>query len=199
MALINTEIPAQAFEVVRDQIGVILKNELANQAQITANFQEPEVFIDRFVNINQTQLPCVNVTIDRGSYQNQSVRHQYGVYSYQIEFYHLSNAGSTEGSQESARKCAELLGRTRAILMSSQYWTLNLKEPIIGRRFVEDFQIGNPEQSTADALSVSLAAMNFTVEVSETEALLNPQEIDQSWTTVLVKDGAYGYYWKQNT
>jgi hypothetical protein len=198
MAKINYPIPKQAFEVVRDQIATILKNELANQATLDANFSEPEVYINRFVDLNHVRLPAVNVTTDRGNYQNQSVKHQYGLYTFQIEAYHKGAANSqNDASEISEAALEELMGRVRAILASHQYYSLDIATPKTGRTYFQQFTKAQPQ--TSDTMAVSIGVLEFVVEVSEIEGLQTPQVITSNYTTVLIKDAFYGYLWVANS
>lgn len=197
MAKINQIIPKQSFEVVRDQIATILKNELKNQSLLDTDFEEPEVYINRNVNIDQVHLPAVNVATERGAYENQSMHYQSGTYTFQIEFYHYGKATQNEeGSQISGRKLEELMGRARYILMDPAYYHLDLDKPTVGRRHVDDFTVGVPNDR--DVKSVSVAAMNFSAQVSELGQLQEAQTLNEHHTFVLVNENG-GYKWEIQT
>jgi hypothetical protein len=194
MPKLNKPIKKQTFEVIRDQIALILKEELENQAELDSNFKAPEVYINRFINLNHHNIPAINVTTDRASYQNESPKHQLGLYTYQLEFYHKGQSTSkNDASEISARRNEDMVGKARHILMAPEYYNLDFQEQIIGRRYFDDFSIGNP--NVTESLAVSMAAMNFNVLAGELPNLASPTPIQGNTTTVLVKDAAYGYEW----
>lgn len=196
MPKINTVIPSSTFELIRDQIATILKNELNNQAVLDSNFKAPEVYINRFINLNHHKVPAINVTTDRASYQNESPKHQTGLNTFQLEFYHKGQSSSSNDASEiSARRNEDMIGKVRHILMAPEYYHLDFKENIIGRRYFDDFTIGNP--NVTESLAISLGAMNFNVLASELPNLEQPTPLTEHFTTVLIKDGFYGYYWKE--
>ncbi len=168
MAKITTIIPAQAFEVVRDKIALILIDEIENQAGISYRKElDAKVTIERFIPYDEADLPAVNVVLARGDFDNQTTIDSDGTYRYNIDIYHKakSKAGS-RGDTLAMLNLQALLGVCRAILESSQYKTLGFDDPFIMNRHVENIVIAEPADKK-DTISIVQARITFIVTVPE--------------------------------
>ena len=88
MAELIEAILEQNFELIRDQIGLIIKTELLAQKTLQPNVdilqKETKVFIDRLIIPDKSELPMINVFMDVGSFDNQDVQAVDGTYTYNI-------------------------------------------------------------------------------------------------------------------
>ncbi len=194
MSQITTPIPTQAFELVRNRIGEILIDELVNQATIT---YKPElnatVSIDKFVPFDKTEMPAVNVMLDRGDYDNQTTVDKDGTYRYFIDCYHKAPTTVTkDGDVEAMRKLQTLMGTCAAILESSKYITLGFVAPFVINRHVENIRIAPPADAK-DSNSIVMGRINFVVRVPEEFDKLTPELIAGFDTQVKLGDTDKGY------
>lgn len=193
MALINTIIPAQAYERIRDRIAEILLDELTNQAQLTGDPDiEAKVFLERSVPLDKTNIPGVVVTFLGGQYSGQTVIHSEGNYTYEIAVCH--GAKSTQdnpGDAISMKRLHKLLGKCRAILEDPRYKTLGFAPPFIMRSKIERIELTNPKEG--DALSISMGRLTLAVRVPENADLIVPKLIDGYDTVVKMGNTEQGY------
>jgi hypothetical protein len=177
-----------------EQIATILKEELMNQAVLDSSFTEPQVYLERFVEIDHSYLPAVNVTFDRGDYQNQSVKHQLGIYTFFIEAYTKGKTSEqSEGSELASKHLRNLLGRCHHILMHPLYDHLNFQRPKISRKYIKDITVGNPTEHNSEY--VSMGKLEFNVEIPELGQLATPAILQENITTVQLYDTDEGYKW----
>ena len=82
MPKITQAIPPQAFEIIRNRIGLILAEEIDNQSILT---YDPDldltVWVERTVPFDKTELPSVNVSLARGSYDSKTYRETDSTYT----------------------------------------------------------------------------------------------------------------------
>jgi hypothetical protein len=146
-ALINELISkVDNVEIVRDQIGAILKLELANQAILSGNPQ-PRVFVERtnpwgmFIDAEPTALPILNVWFETESFDGKAsniVERQAAEATFNIDAYGYgvsiddgaigsTEGGHTPGDQAAVFDCQRTLRLARNILMSAHYTYLGLR------------------------------------------------------------------------
>lgn len=196
MPNINYQIQPQGFEVIRDQIATILKDELVNQGSLDPNFREPEVFINKMSDPQPTELPLVNVQTHRGNYENQSVKHAIGIYRYTIDCYEMANSDDQQdGGKLSGERIDRLMGVVRHILMHDSYITLGFKRGSINRRYFTDFQVPDPEPK--DEYFLSMGRWEFNVEYSEPiDITIQESLVSEIVTQVYLEETVKGYKWK---
>lgn len=133
-AKINEIIGEQPFESIRDRIGLILAEEIANQYLLTGNenLNLTGVWIDRTNPFNFVDAPCINVTMaDLQSEQNakasvssdETARYNIDVYCSQ------KSTPNESGSVLSRQQAQKILGIVRVILEDSRYNTLDFPKP----------------------------------------------------------------------
>lgn len=193
MALINSIIGFRSFEIVRDRIGEILKDELTNQAYISNDeYINANVFIERVVAFDHSELPVVNISLPRGSFDNQTAARTDGTYTYRIECY--TNASSAEGKNGdnlSMIRLHRLMGICQSILEDSQYKTLGFAAPFVMNRHFEDMTIGDVE--SFDMQSVAKGVLTFSVRVPESVGLVTPVLLEQYKTELRLELTDKGY------
>jgi len=165
MAKITSQIPAQRFETIRDQIGVILTLELAAQTE-AASFN---VWSERFIPFDTSELDAINVLFDNASYENHNPKDRDGEDQYFIDILvnakHTGNTKAKKGDTIARKKVSRVAGIVAYILSSAEYYTLGFVPGIIGSRWVSDIVVG--VISDQDATHTAAARVTFKVKARE--------------------------------
>lgn len=200
MARILTPIQRQKYELIRDRIGEILADELIVQAIIEYDDNlNVDVFVERFIPFDKSEVPCINILLARGLYDNKSVVKSDGTYTYNID--HYVSCKSTEGSRgdsAAARQLQKLMGVSRAILEDPQYNTLGFTKPYISHTEVREMNIGDPVNNQ-DGINMIMGRLTFVVRAPETVLALEPRLLDGYDTTVKLYNTDKGYLFGVNT
>jgi len=197
-AKINTIIPAQSFEIIRDKIALILKEELLNQATLAANPKlNAIVYVERYSPPNSsevTDVPIVNVLLGQGDYSNQDVTQSTGTYLYFIDVYTKAKANDDKGGDERAIiSLQKILGICRGILEATQYLTLGFTAPFVMGRKINSIQIAGPSDPGADSLV--RGRLILQVMAPEYQELSTANILDGTDTTVRIEESPQGYLW----
>lgn len=197
MSKINIPIPSSSFELIRDRIATILKDELSNQYMIS-NYDDSidaEVLIEAINPEDKEELPVVNVSLAADKFSLKDYAGEVkGSIVYNIDVY--TNAKTDEnayGDYKSARALQRMLAFCRYILENPVYKTLGYTPPFIQRVYISDMNIANKGRN--DALNSMMGRLTFNVEVNENVTLLNAQLIDGFDTTVKLANSSKGYFW----
>lgn len=197
MSVITTPIPPQAFELIRDQLGVILYSEIRNQALGFGNYLmlATTVWRERIAAFAHNELPAVNISFVGGPYDSQDSRQVQGTYSYNIDCYASAKAQQdSEADLLALTKLHRLLGVCRAILMDPRYKTLGFQPPFIGNRTITNLLIDDPNRM--DATMSVRGRLVLTVKVQEITDLINPPKIQDFVSDVRLYSTDNGYFWK---
>lgn len=197
--MIETVIGRQAFEVIRDRIAQILLTELNHQAIIAYDpeLNVDEVFVERFMPVNHSECPVVNVSLERGDYSRKDIKSVDGGYRYFIEI--TTKAKTTEDERGDSRakiKLHKMLGICRSILENPQYTTLGFNKPFIGNRHVESIMFSKPEEHSTEGSVEGFLVL--AVRVNETTPLGTGLDWVGSITSVKLSQSDEGYYWEIN-
>lgn len=198
MAVIITQaIAPQSFEVIRDRLGRILAEELPNQATLLLQDDlNANVWMERFIPIDKTELPSVIVTLAEGNYDGQTVVQNDGTYRYNIDVHMNSKANVLErGDTKSMTRLHRLLGVVRSILMDSKYKTLGFAPPFIMNRHIESLQIQNPNQKEHDGDHTVMGRLVMSVKAPETGSEVPISTMQESDTSVSLDSTDKGYKW----
>lgn len=192
-AIITDIIASQAFEVVRDRIGLILKEELDNQYALSnEDALKAQVFKERFSSFDKEELPAINVTFDRVEYGQQDQRQTNGTCIYYIDAYANAKTNSAASGDERAKsRLHRLLGVCRAILEDPQYKKLGFTNPLVMYRNVSSIGIAPSDHN--DGLSSVMGRIVFEVKVPETTAFIDPIQIADFETTIKLVLTEKGY------
>lgn len=136
---LNYDILDSNLELIRDRIGVILKEELDNQATRQGDENlTADIFVERYTPPDISEEKIIIVGIDRGTYEHQTSLDQRADFNYTIDIYTSGKQSSTEpGYLNSSKKLHRLAGLVRSILMAPAYIRLGFDTvPIIARRSV---------------------------------------------------------------
>lgn len=191
-------IPPQQFELIRDRIAQILAAEVSNQYALglTELQNINKVWIDRFVSFEPQELPAINVSLGTGDFDNESQRSSDGTYLYYIDVH--VQAREADGQDADNRACIlldRILGVVRSILKYTGYRTLEFPPPSISRTTVTRFQKGLADNQ--DANTSKMARLEFVVRVPETVELNTAVPIGSMLTQVKLgnTDKGYRYEW----
>lgn len=195
-AIITDIIASQAFEVVRDRIGTIIKEEVENQYALS---NEPAlnatIWNERFVPFDKEEIPAVNVMFDRMDFSQQDQRQTNGTCIYYIDCYTNSKSSDTDRGDVKAKvKLHRLLGVCRAILEDPKYKRLGFNSiPLIMNRKVSSIGIAPPDHN--DGLSSVMGRLVFEVKLPETTAFIEPTALADFETTIklVLTDKGYRY------
>jgi hypothetical protein len=214
MAKLKKIIAANNFELVRDRIGEVLMVELSNQNILDPAFQVPAVFIERFIPLDQTEVPAINVQLSNGAYEDITRKKDDGIYIYYIDVYTVGNSGSTDteevaegdeaamialrktndgrGDTRSARLLHRLMGMIRTILRNPEYSTLGFDRPSVEYTTVRKFWITDKTEAP-EALSATVGRIHFEVKVPEYVELKTGIPVAGAGTIARLYDTDKGY------
>lgn len=198
MALINNVIPSQNFELVRDRIGEILATEFAFQFTLTSNPElNPIVHVERIVPFDHTDMPCINVLLSRGNFDNITAKKSDGTYQFNIDIYAKSKSSQNQGGDSRASFIVQkLVGMAMAILENPRYNTLGFAAPSVSHTQVSDISIADPNNNQ-DAENIMMGRLSFQVRINENVELLTANNIVGYGTTVTLSETEQGYIFTQ--
>lgn len=175
MSVIDTIIPAQSFEIVRDRIGQIIKDELTHQYVLTGNSNlNAKVFVERFIAFGHSELPAVNVLFDQEEFVSRTAIDVQGMSRYIIEGYMKSKTDADErGDVKAMLALQRLLGVIRGIIMNPKYVTLGFAPPFVWDRTIESIKIADPGR-TPDATNSVMGRIILNVKMPEETELIAP-------------------------
>lgn len=198
---INYIIPPQNFEAIRDRIAQILLDELANQYLLTADEDlnlNNKIYIERLVGFNFSELPALNVGIERGDYANYHQGYTQGTYRFYIE---CNTTGETQddntrGDERAKKLSHKLMGKVREILDNPVYDALGFPTgKVVSHRHVDGFLFTEPTRW--DSQNATEARIFLIVKAGE-YSQVDEKSVVQEWGThVLISDGPKGYYWEK--
>jgi hypothetical protein len=203
MPQLNQPIPIQKFELIRNRIANILVDEITNQ--ITLQYSDlfaMGVFIERFPNFDKTELPVLNVSLARGSYDNEDMIQSDGTYTYYVDafmrFSAVKNADNTitDGSSLAAIKVQRAIAFCRTVLKNQAYKTLGFAPPFLNSVTVSEFNIANPDRE--DMEHSIMARITVEVVCPETSELAEGLLLAGYDTQVLLGDSQLGYIFSGN-
>lgn len=205
MSQISTPILNQAFELIREQIGVILttefeeqKTQLNQQDDIAVKILErTTVWSERFVPMQESEEFIVIPLFFSGNYSNQSAQRVQGDYQYYIDCYGRAKADKklkTRADINSARRLQRLVGIIRNILSHPSYLTLGFpaNPQIVRSSHVTSIKRTEVERQD-DAVSTLMYRIILTVSACETTDNLPSVPLAGSDTTVLINETTLGY------
>jgi len=198
MAQLNGIIGIQAFELVRDRIGSIIADEMANQYAMSYDEDlNLDVWIERLIRFDHTELPAINVVLERGELDGHSQVSTDGTYTYDIDVYTSAKADDSEtGDTKAMLKLHKIIGKCRSILENSRYKTLGFSAPFVMNRGCRSIQIKIPDSQ--EALNVVIGRLTMTVKVPETSELITPELIAGYDTVVKLYETDKGYVFSGN-
>lgn len=200
---ITETIGLRSFELVRDQIGAILYDELPNQATLNGDTRlNSEVFVERFRPVADEEVKkksIIVVELSQGDYNMKTITSQDGMYIFNIDCYEFGfSTSTTRGDKTASVKLQRLLGVVQGILSHPKYSTLGFQSPFIEHTEVSGFKIGDPT-GKKDAASMVLGRIEFKVRVPDKLNGSAPVPIDGYTTQALLGETALGYTYGTQT
>ena len=189
--LINTR---DNFEIIRDQIGMILVNESAKQQALARTQALPpkdwklSVFTERFnlweqvLNQVEDRTPIVNIWLENISFDksksNISERQQ-ATATYNIDCYGFGlnrddqDGGFISGDEDSARGVQRAVRLVRNILMAATYTYLDMRG-VVWERWPQSITQFQPQLDDRSAQNVMGARIAFSVMFNEFSPQVQP-------------------------
>ncbi len=200
MAKILTPIPPRAFTLIRNRICEILADELKSQSALEYDADlDADVFLERFVPFDKTDMPAVNILLAKGDFDNKAVVKKDGTYTFNIDCYVTCKTQTgKEGDTQASIKLQKLMGVCDAILESPLYKTLGFTPPFISHTEVRSLNIANPVNNQ-DASSVMMGRLQFIVRCPENVDVLLPKILAGYDTSVKMALTNKGYFYSVNS
>lgn len=180
MSRIDYAIPSQAYELIRDRIGEILTDEVANQIDLSYDVDlNAVVLIEDRDPIDKVQLNAIVVSLATGQYSNKNQGSSVdGGYLYFIDIYtNAKERFNKSGSYRAATVAHKLSRYVRCILEHQEYKTLGYQPGFVMRTGFVEFNIRDVTPST-DSLSTYMIRMVFKVDANEITNAKVPNLID---------------------
>lgn len=188
-------IPAQQYELIRDNIAVILLDELTEQATLDNTFKAPTaIFTERFFPFDKSEIPTINVCFFSGDYSNKTQTKSEGRYTFYIDCYtNSATIGANRGDALAQAKLGQLMGKCRAILENPVYNTVGLAAGTVQRVAVKKIAVVYKEQDPS-ALNDIVGRIVFEATATETTPLKTAIPLLLEGTTAKLYDTELGYY-----
>lgn len=198
MALINFPIGPRSHELIRNQVGAILADEMLNQYAITYDdLFDVAVYVQRTKPIMPDELTVINVSLDGGSFDNQTAEKSDGSFEVYIDVYCSgSDDDSNPGDVNSAFNAHRIAGVCMGILESPIYMTLGFEAPFIMYSEVTGFAEAEPDRS--DSTNMTRVRVTLSVHASQNEQLSPANQIQGNTTTVTLSNGPNGFVYVLN-
>ena len=201
MSLINIPIQPQAYEIIRDQIAIILATEIDNQGVLTYDpkLLGMKVFVEAINPEDKVELPLINISFVKGVFGDLKVQDgtTKGIYTFFIDVY--SNAKQTDnerGDKTSALLLQNILGKCRVIIDHPVYRTLAFATGFIFR--VNSKEINIRDDGKNDALNSRMGRLAVEVQAQELTSLPDGILLAGSDTTVKINETDDGYFYSVN-
>lgn len=199
MPIINSPIASRSWELVRNRVAAIIKDELFNQAAITYNdWLNCDVYTERWMPVGIDECvdaPVVNIAIESITPINET----WACSNLSIMFNILVTAGmnATQTENNDTRsfdRNQTVCGVINGILMHPLYVQLLFPAPFIIRRRVVDVKFGTPERQ--ESAGITLGIITFEVVCGQNEPESTGIPLGSSITSVTVNQTDKGYQYE---
>jgi len=193
MALINTIIEPSGTELIKHQIAAILKTELENQKVLQEDTFPINVFVDRMVPIDKSEILVINVRFE--SLNPESIN-QHGSQenaTFTVDTWAVAKQTSTKrGDLLSTNLRDKITFQIKAILQSNFYVTLDFVPGLVMSSNVQNIEPYEPNNNQ-DASFVSMARLNHEVRFYQNYKVEQGVLLTNNLTTVKLSDTDLGY------
>ena len=194
-AQITTPIGSRAFELIRQQIGAILADELPQQATLNADPNlNAEVFVERFKPVGDEEVPVVIVGFSDLAPGLKTASSTDGNMTFLIDCYEKAKSTDAEKQADKSAtiKLQRLIGVIYGILSHHKYRTLGFQAPFIEHTEIKDIKVAQPKNAK-DASSVVMGRIEFIVRAPDKNTASDPVIIDGYSTQALLDLTDLGY------
>lgn len=204
MAQITTAIGQSRLELVRDAIGVILRDELSNQATLQAG-SDPDlaaqlnaisIFGERFYPINDSNMPAIDIFFFNGDFDNKDYTNsKRGTYQYYIDIFTASDSRSAENADRlSSIRAHRLAMLVHDILEDPHYITLGFtpSDGVVQRTLLTNIK-RTEETNTRDGRAVMMYRIIYEVVVTENTETITGLPLAIASTNVRIAETDLGY------
>lgn len=192
-AILNFNIGQQNFELVRDRVAIILKEEMDNQATRQTNTElTGSFFVERFNPPNEDEGTVICINLDQCQFDCQTPVSQSNEIRINIDVFCDSVQSTVEGYERSGKKSARLAGLIRAILQNPQYDRLKFTNGIVERRSVPSIRFARVSDEQ-DARYTRMSRVELMVRVNEPVTGISPIEADGYDTQIKIELTEKGY------
>jgi len=193
MALINTIIGPSGTELIKHQIAAILKSELENQKVLQSDTFPINVFVDRMVPIDKSEILVINVRFE--SLNPESIN-QHGSQedaTFTIDTWAVAKQTSTKrGDLLSTNLRDKITFQIKAILQSNFYVTLDFVPGLVMSSNVQNIEPYEPNNNQ-DASFVSMARLNHQVRFYQNYKVEEGVLLTNNLTNVKLSNTELGY------
>lgn len=196
---IPTLIPPESFELVRDRIAQILAEEITNQFALGGEnaLDLTQVALERTVPFDKTEMPCINVNLQRSTQETQIAVNTDETTLFNIDCYQSGiSSDANKGDVLAKLKLQRLMGVVRAILENPRYKTLGFAPGFIMNRHVMSMDFAPVDNG--DSLSVSMGRVLLSVKIPENTELIQPTIADGFDTQMKLELTDKGYTYTVN-
>lgn len=196
MAKINYQIGSRAFELIRNQIAVILKTELDNQILMDYLVDlDADIYVGRTRPFALADMPAINVDFASNNYSNKDFQSVDNNCTFFIDVYMGYESEENEtfdyGDQLASINCQKLLGICQAILDNQEYSTLDFAPPFICTTKCDSIQIADAKDG--DNSNTRMGRLTFSVRVAENNTLGNGNIVSLSTSQYTIGESEKGY------
>ena len=188
MALIKENIPTQNFELVKNEIAFILKEEIDNQLFLLGEDIAVNVFLDRMIPVSDSENIVINIYLLKGKYNEITNVSSEGDYSYIIDIY--TNSQSEKVISSSVLDM--VYGWVRYILSHPEYKTLNFKRGVIAGTYVDSFE-SQSKLLIEDSNLFDIRSVVFNCRVYESQLGVDGDKINYNCTNFKICNSNKGY------
>jgi hypothetical protein len=193
MVMINTIIGPSGVELIKHRIAAILKTELENQKVLQEDTFPINVFVDRMVPIDKSEIVVINVRFE--SINPESIN-QHGSQedaTFTIDTWAVSKQTSTKrGDLLSTNLRDKITFQIKAILQSNFYVTLGFIPGLIMSSNVQNIEPYEPNNNQ-DASFVSMSRLNHNVRFYQDYKVWEGVEVTNNLTNVKLSNTELGY------
>lgn len=182
--LIGEQIDSGNFEIVRNQIGIILAEEIYNQLDISGSDMHLGIFLERTIPIDNSEEAVINISVANVDYQDHNLVSMQGSYNFFIDVYAVQI--------DSPYKVQTLLNYIRYILSNQRYRTLDFAPGFIGGTYVNSFEI-ETKLLTQDSDFTRTSRLMFNVRIMESENMNVGEEFYLNETNYKICESELGY------
>lgn len=183
MALISVQISESNYEQILDAICSLLALELAGQTST----EDVNVWKERSIPFDSTELPAVNVRLDGATYDNHDSRSRRGRNTFYIDVHANAKTTDDDSGDTLAAQVVHTIARViMYVLSSAEYYSLGFTTNIISSRRVMNYEVVH--MNAQDALHTVIGRITFEVVSGEYVGSTEVSLIEEIQTQTEIND-----------